>query len=120
MLPEFSSKEILAWLENQEESVYNGLPFGLIRMNSDGIVVNYNKAESDIAGIAPENAKGKHFFTEVAPCTNNFMIAEKYTLPDLDEELDYIFTYIIQPTKVRLRLLKSAGMSHQYLLVKLR
>ena len=120
MQPEFSSNEILVWLENQEQSVYDSLPFGLIRMTSDGIVVNYNKAESDIAGVAPENAIGKHFFTEVAPCTNNFMVAEKYTSPELDEELDYIFTYITQPTKVRLRLLKSAGNTHQYLLVKLR
>lgn len=120
MSPEFSSVNIIAWLEEQGDQVYNSLPFGLVKMNTDGIIVAYNKAESDIAGVATENAIGKHFFTGVAPCTNNFMVAEKYNSPEVDEELDYMFTYVTQPTKVRLRLLKSAGHSHQYLLVKKR
>jgi photoactive yellow protein len=120
MYPDFSSSEMFMWLENQDEAVYNDLPFGLIRMTAEGIILNYNKAESDIAGVTPGNAIGKHFFTEVAPCTNNFLVAEKYTSPELDEELDYIFTYITQPTKVRLRLLRSTGYTHQYLLVKKR
>ena len=120
MSAEFSSTEIFAWLEKQDEPVYNSLPFGVVQMSSDGTVLAYNKTESEIAGVAPENAKGKHFFTEVAPCTNNFMVAEKYTSPELDEELDYMFTYITQPMKVRLRLLKSASHAHQYLLVQKR
>lgn len=118
MSADFSSEEIFAWLEKQDEPVYNSLPFGVVQMSTDGTVIAYNKAESEITGVAPENAKGKNFFTEVAPCTNNFMVAEKYTLPELDEELDYMFTYITQPTKVRLRLLRSTRHSHQYLLIK--
>lgn len=115
---EFSSHELLAWLETQEAAAYDALPYGVVKMNHDGTVVAYNATESAITGVAPENAKGQHFFTQVAPCTNNFMVAEKYKSAELDEELDYLFTYVTQPTKVRLRLLKSAARSHQYLLVQ--
>ena len=118
MNAEFSSIDLLARLEMDDEQVYDNLPFGMVKMTKEGTVVAYNKAESEIAGVAPGNAIGKHFFTQIAPCTNNFMVAEKYTAEELDEELDYIFTYITSPTKVRLRLLKSAGYLHQYLLVQ--
>ncbi len=45
------------------------------------------------------------------------MVAEKFKLAELDEELDYLFTYATTPTKVRLRLLKSAAHAHQYMIV---
>jgi hypothetical protein len=44
-------------------------------------------------------------------------VAAKYALPELDEELDYILTYVCDPVKVRLRLLKSSWSQYQYLLV---
>jgi photoactive yellow protein len=84
-------------------------------MNYKGIVTAYNSTISDIGGISKENAMGKNFFTQVAPCTNNFMVAEKYQQDLLDEEIPYMFTYITQPTPVILRLLKGKK-GNQYLL----
>ena len=46
------------------------------------------------------------------------MVAEKYKLAELDEELDYLFTYVTSPIKVRLRLLKSSAHTHQYLIAQ--
>ncbi|TAG14696.1 MAG: photoactive yellow protein [Sphingobacteriia bacterium] len=113
----FSTPEILGWLENQEPNQYDELSFGIVKMNIDGQVVFYNKQESQITGIDPAFAVGKLFFTQIAPCTNNFMVSEKYKQIELDEELDYLFTHITTPTRVRLRLLKSAASQHQYMLV---
>lgn len=113
----FDDPQLAQWLDNNPETVFDNLTFGVVKMNYDGQVTYYNKTQSGISGVAPENAKGKHFFTQVAPCTNNFMVSEKYKADKLDETLAYMFTYITQPTPVTLRLIKgNAG--NQYLLAK--
>jgi photoactive yellow protein len=115
--PAFSDPSLLDWLEQQANEQLDDAPFGVVRMSLDGVVVAYCKSESHITGITSEYAKGKYYFTQIAPCANNFMIAAKYGQPDLDEELDYILTYVCDPVKVRLRLLKSAQSQYQYFLV---
>jgi len=115
---DFSSANLLDWLEIQADAIFDELPFGIVKMDSNGVVVYYNKKESSITGVDPSMAMGKNFFVQIAPCTNNFMVAEKYKLAELDEELDYLFTYVTTPTKVRLRLLKSAAHLHQYMVVQ--
>lgn len=113
----FDTPNLLEWLDAHTEMDYDQLDFGIVKMDYKGTVVAYNSAESAIAGIAKEHVKGKHFFTQVAPCTNNFMVAEKYTAIKLDETIPYIFTYITKPTKVILRLIKGKN-GYQYLLAQ--
>ena len=115
---DFSSKDLFTWLDNQDNAIFDELPFGVVKMDLSGIVIYYNKQESMITGVDPAMAKGKNFFVQIAPCTNNFMVAEKYKLAELDEEFDYLFTYATTPTKVRLRLLKSIANTHQYMVVQ--
>jgi hypothetical protein len=45
------------------------------------------------------------------------LVAEKFKNAVLDEQVQYIFTYITQPIPVLLRLVKGIG-NYQYLLVK--
>lgn len=115
--PDFADPTLLDWLEAQTSEQLDEAPFGVVRMNRDGVVVAYCKLESHITGIDPAYAVGKYYFTQIAPCANNMMVAAKYALPQLDEELDYILTYICDPVKVRLRLLKSPQSKYQYFLV---
>jgi photoactive yellow protein len=117
MKPSFSDANIIDWLDSNSEESYDSLIFGVVQMDSKGIVTAYNNYETVIGGISKENAKGKKFFTQVAPCMNNFMVAEKYQQESLDEELPYIFTYVTQPTPVILRLIKGKK-GTQYLLAK--
>jgi len=113
----FSDPNMLNWLEAQTDDQLDEAPFGIVRMTRDGIVAAYCKSESHITGITQEYALGRYYFTQVAPCANNMMIASKYAQPELDEELDYILTYVCEPVKVRLRLLKSPDSQYQYFLV---
>jgi photoactive yellow protein len=108
MKHEFDRPDLAEWLATQSEDHYHELDFGLVRLNQEGMVVAYNQALTDLTGVTGEYALGKHFFTEVAPCTNNFMVAEKYSQPTLDETLPYMFTYVTAPMKVRLRLIKDS------------
>jgi len=117
MNKEFDSPNILGWLDEQPNEIFDSLNFGLVKMSKTGTVLFYNKAEELITGVKSENTIGKHFFTQIAPCTNNFLVAEKFNNLNLDEQVQYIFTYVTQPIPVQLRLLKGAG-DNQYMLVK--
>ncbi|MGH9510580.1 MAG: PAS domain-containing protein [Terriglobales bacterium] len=57
-------------VDELREDEFNSLPFGAIQLDTDGMVLKYNGYESRLAGVKKENAVGKNFFTEVAPCTN--------------------------------------------------
>ncbi|ARK11567.1 photoactive yellow protein [Fibrivirga algicola] len=118
-LVDFSDPKLLDWLDTQTDDQLDEVPFGIVRMTHEGVVAGYYKSESHITGITREYAMGKYYFTQVAPCANNMMVAAKYAQPELDEELDYILTYVCDPIRVRLRLLKSPYSKFQYFLVKI-
>jgi photoactive yellow protein len=44
-------------------------PFGIIRLDREGVVLSYNLYEESRARRRRENVIGKNFFAEVAPCT---------------------------------------------------
>ena len=115
----FSKPDAFQVLETMDQQSMDQLDFGVIRMTRDGIIKAYNQFELNLSGNQRDEVLGKSFFQQIAPCTNNFMVAEKYqTKLALDEELDYVFTYRMEPTKVRLRLLAAPDSDHQYLLVE--
>ncbi len=115
-------QDLFKALEDLDNDAYDELDFGLIKMDRKGNVLAYNKWEAQLAANNQEAVIGKNFFTQIAPCTNNFMVSEKYGLFEgqLDESMDYVFTYRIKPTPVRLRLLAHESSSNQYLAVQLK
>lgn len=114
----FDSPTLLADLERATASELDDVGFGVVRMDRDGVVLNFSRRESQLSGLSPQSVVGRNFFVEVAPCTNNFMVAERYAESgELDESLDYVFTYRMKPRAVRLRLLKRADGGNQYLVV---
>jgi photoactive yellow protein len=117
----FTQPGLLEGLEAADAAALDALPFGLIGMAPDGTVTSYNAAESRLSGLTPANVIGRHFFSAVAPCTNNFMVANRFeTEATIDDIIDYVFTLRMQPTKVRLRLLKRTGRSSMFLAVERR
>lgn len=114
----FESPTLLADLERATASELDDAEFGVIRMDRDGVVLDFSRRESQLSGLSAQGVVGRNFFIEVAPCTNNFMVAERYAeVDELDEYVDYVFTYRMKPRKVRLRLLKGAEGGQQYLVV---
>ena len=96
---------------------FDELDFGVIAMDLEATVIAYNQAESKLSGLAADRVVGLHFFSAVAPCTNNYLVAARFDESDLDDTIPYVFTLRMRPTPVRLRLLKRADANHQYLLV---
>jgi photoactive yellow protein len=109
------------WLETASAADLDTLPFGLVAMRPDGTVERYNLAEGSLSGLTPERVVGRNFFTSVAPCTNNFMVAHRFeTEPEIDAVVDYVFTFRLAPLKVRLRLLRRPDARWMYLAVEKR
>lgn len=117
----FDQPGILDLLEQASPEDLDAAGFGIVRMGPDGVVRAYNRAESALSGLSPDKVLGRHFFTDVAPCTNNFMVAQRFLdQATLDQTIDYVFTFRIKPTAVRLRLLRSPATASMYLLVEKR
>ena len=51
------------------ESELDTLPVGMIQLDRNGRVLKFNQTESDLARVKKDEALGKSFFDEVAPCT---------------------------------------------------
>lgn len=117
--PSFADPDLLASLEGVEFALFDALEFGLVVMDQDGKVLAYNANESRRSGLDAARVIGRNFFTDVGPCTNNHLIAERYREQrDLDDVLDYVFTFRMKATPVTLRMLARDGSAVQYLAVR--
>jgi len=105
-------------LDRLSQAELDAMEFGVVRMSTSGKVVAYNAYESRLAGLSRERVIGKHFFTEVAPCTNHYIVSVRFDAPiNLDALVPYVFTLRMRPTHVQLRLLKKERSTYQYLIV---
>lgn len=99
------------------------LDFGVIGFDADTTVRQYNRTESEAAGLTPPRVLGQPLFTNVAPCLNNFMVAQRFEDAEdegavLDDTIDYVLTLRMRPVKVKLRLLADPGSAMRYVLVQ--
>lgn len=112
----FTDADLPIKLDSASDEELLSVPFGVVRMDRKGTVTLYNEEEARLSGLTEEQTIGYNFFRDVAPCTNNFMVAERFEEPELDELLDYVFTYAMEPTEVTLRLITRE--SELFLLVR--
>jgi photoactive yellow protein len=119
----FASPDLLAHLAHLAPDDLDRLDFGVIGFDRDTNVCQYNRTESDAAGITPPRVLGQPLFTNVAPCMNNFMVAQRFEDAEddgtvLDATIDYVLTLRMRPVKVALRLLAAPGSAIRYVLVQ--
>lgn len=101
----------------------DGLDFGVIGIVATGVVQRYNGFESKAAGLSSQRVVGQPLFTVVAPCMNNFMVAQRFedalaSGSPLDAVFDYVLTLRMRPVKVKLRLLAAPEGATRYVLVQ--
>ena len=118
----FDQSDIFAAINVQTESDLDTLDFGVIGIDAEGLVRRYNRFESELAGLSPGRVLGTPLFTAVAPCMNNFLVAQRFEDASaggtaLDATLDYVFTLRMRPAKVKLRLLVQPDSPLRYILV---
>lgn len=119
----FTDAAPLSMLQQFSDADIDLLEFGVIGIDAAGVVRRYNAFESKLAGLSPQRVLGHPLFTVVAPCMNNFMVAQRFedaaiTATALDVTIDYVLTLRMRPVKVRLRLLAQPGEGMRYVLVQ--
>lgn len=118
----FEQQGLREALNALDDGQLDDLPFGVIGFGRDGIVVRYNRFESEVTGLAIDYVKGKHLFTQIAQCMNNFMVAQRFedawtTSHSLDDTIDYVLTWRMKPTKVKLRMLWTEHDKYAYVVL---
>ena len=121
----FSTADLVSQLDSCSPEQLDQLDFGVIGFDADTNVQRYNAFESQAAGLSPQRVVGQPLFTNVAPCLNNFMVAQRFEdaaedASELDDTIDYVLTLRMRPIKVKLRLLASAAGNTRYVLVQRR
>jgi photoactive yellow protein len=106
-------------LDRGDSAFLDSLSFGVIGLSQSMIVEIYNATEAAYARLRPETVLGQNFFLTVAICMNNFMVAQRYEdEAEIDAVIDYVLTFRMRPTPVRMRLIKQPNLQRHYLLIK--
>ena len=59
----FEGVNLAELLPRIPDSVKNGLPFGIVKLDLVGTILEYNMAEGELTGVDPKWAIGKNFFS---------------------------------------------------------
>jgi photoactive yellow protein len=103
--------------------VADHLPYGFIRLDAQGIVLEYNTAESMLSGLPRQNVVGKNFFCSIAPCTcvKQFegkiqaMIAGGEPARD---QIDFLFKFPGRVTMVNLAMIYEPARNEVILMIR--
>ena len=121
----FDQPDLASLLNGATPDELDAVDFGIIGFDADTVVRQYNRFESQAAGLSPTSVVGQPLFTTVAPCMNNFMVAQRFEDAEgagtpLDETISYVLTLRMKPVKVLLRLLALPTAPLRYVLVQRR
>ena len=121
----FDQADIANHLKSLDASAFDGLDFGVIGFEASGKVCIYNSVESKLAGLPVQRVIGQPMFTVVAPCMNNYLVAQRFAdaAADgsiLDATVDYVLTLRMRPVKVKMRLLASPALPLNFVLINRR
>ncbi len=128
---DFQGTDISGVLDRLPDEDRNRLPFGVVKLDTQGKILAYNMAEAEISGVRVQDVIGKNFFLDVAVCTQRPEFYGKFRdAMDNDRVLNLIFDYEFQnalysavhePVKVRVHMFSSyeiGGIKIVWLMVK--
>lgn len=120
----FVDDQFLSNLGNLTQNKADEYSFGIVKLDDEGNIDIYNQyCVDNFGGYRKEDAIGRNYFTQIAPCSNNFLFSGRFKRGvesgNLDFEFDYCFTYKISPTNVKVRLYRdNASQTNWILLTK--
>ena len=104
-LVDFHAADLLDDLRVLDPDALDRLPFGVIGFDRSTAVRIYNRYEAHAAGLSVSRVVGKPFFDDVAPCMNNYLVAQRFmdawaAMLPLDATLGYVLTLRMRPVSV--------------------
>jgi photoactive yellow protein len=118
----FDQRDLLDRLLSLDDVELDALEFGVIGFDDETAVTVYNECESRLAGLAKSKTLTRPLFVTVAPCMNNYLVAQRFedahvAGESLDVTIDYVLTLKMRPAKVKLRLIASPLQATRFVLV---
>ena len=109
--PLTDKRALLEAADGMSPAELDQLPYGMIQLDAAGRILKFNAVESRLASLPQQQQIGKHFFTEVAPCTKvqEFYgrFKEGVTREELDSSFQFHFAFKQNPRDVTVRLFYS-------------
>lgn len=94
------------------ETAIDALPFGLIGVDFDGTIEQYNAYESRLARLSKDRVIGRNFFRDVAPCAAVQEFQGRFErfaqgTGDAAESFDFLFRFPFGRQHVNITFLRS-------------
>ncbi|MFN0073589.1 MAG: hypothetical protein ACKVVP_19075 [Chloroflexota bacterium] len=109
---EFDEPRLADEVEKLTAEAVDRLSFGVIRVDTAGVVQCFSKPEGDLSGYGSRPALGLNFFTDIAPCMNNdqFLgrIEHARATGTLDIEFGYVGDFSDKERELRVRIQSSS------------
>jgi photoactive yellow protein len=116
----FATPDLLAQLDSMTQTALDALDFGVVKVDDRGTVLLTNRYEAEFSGVPSEQAVGKNWFFDIAPCTNNRLFLGTFRKGVAEGQMNlyffYAFTFKMAPTEVRVHLYRSPSGSNWILL----
>jgi photoactive yellow protein len=105
---DYQGVDLAELLPRIPDNIKNDLPFGLVKLDLQGNILEYNMAEGQIAGVDASWAIGKNFFEEVAVCTKTAAFYGRFVegvkKGFLNTVFDYTFDHRSNNARVRVHM----------------
>ena len=91
------------------ENLFDHMPIGIILLDRDGTIRRFNRYEEQLSGKRRADVIGRSFFDDVAPCTRDIALEERFregvARDRLDVDVEFSFPYPFNrvPRDVRIR-----------------
>jgi len=120
----YKGKDVSEMLGSMPTEERNNLPYGLVKLDTNGKILEFNTTESTITNRDPLAVIGKNFFFDVAPCTNTPEFYGKFVegieKKFLNTVFDYLFDFNMAPVRVKVHMIlaRFGNDSNVWLIIK--
>lgn len=121
----FVDQRVLNNLDKLTASKADELPYAVVKLDDEGNIEIYNQYNYDkFADFKGKSVIGKNYFDDVAPCTQNFMFSGRFKKgveqDHLDTVFDFVFTYKMMPTNVRVHMYRDPDTKSNWIFLKVK
>jgi len=113
--------------DERSDAELDALPFGVIALDGEGVILRYNLYESRLARLDRNQVIGRSFFAEVAPCTRTEQFEGRFRAfvaagseGHKAERFDFVFDFKFGAQDVGVELVRVGSADRYYLLINRR
>lgn len=117
----FVPHEIVEAIDRFSSKQLDDLHFGVIELSDEGLILQYNRYEQELAGRKIQDVLGLSFFSDVAPCAQKPIFSGLFFFGvqrgQLDCMISYYFDFHMQPTHVWIHMYQNPKTRRNWLFV---